>query len=102
MSVYCHGSMFEKISVTLRAAFNEYTLKIAIDYEDKFYASWKSYSAKHPVETVKRLRGEDSECERLINVLMGDHDDDASPAPAAGPAPVSVAAAAAKVDAAAE
>ncbi len=94
--------MFEKISVTWRAAFNEYTLKIVIDYEDGFYASWKSYRAEHPVETVQRSRGEDSECERLINVLMGNEDDEAGPAPAAGPAPVSAAGAAAEVDAAAD
>ncbi len=36
MSVYGHWSMFEKTSVTLHAAFNEYTLKIAFDYEDEF------------------------------------------------------------------
>jgi hypothetical protein len=52
MSVYGHQSMFEKISVTRRAAFNDYTLKIEIDYEDEFYASWKSYHAEHPFETA--------------------------------------------------
>jgi len=40
MSVYGHRSMFEKISVTRRAAFNNYTLKIAIVHEDEFYAFW--------------------------------------------------------------
>jgi hypothetical protein len=44
--------MFEKISMTQRAAFNEYTLKIAIDYEDEFYASWKSYCAEHLVGCI--------------------------------------------------
>ncbi len=97
MSVHGYRSMFEKTSVTRRAAFNEYTLKIAIDYEDEFYSSWKSNRAEHPVEIVERSRGEDFECERLINVLMGDDDDGAGPAPAAGPAPVSEVAAAAEV-----
>ncbi len=50
--------MFEKISVTRRAAFNEYTLKIEFDYEDVFYALWQSYRAEHPAETVQRSRDE--------------------------------------------
>ncbi len=53
-------------------------------------------SRQHPVETALQRR----RC--LINVLMGDDDDEAGPAPAAGPAPVSAAAAAAEVDAAAD
>jgi hypothetical protein len=119
MAVYGHRTMFEKISLTRRAAFAQYTLKVARDYEDEFYASWKSYRAAHPVETVSRLKDEDSETERLLSVLMGDDDDgpalagaaaaaaipaeaaraapeDARPAPvAARPAPVAAAPAAA-------
>ena len=87
-------TMFEKISVTLRAAFNEYPLKIARDYfGDEFYVSWKNYRAKHPVETVQRPRGEGSETERLLNVLMGDDDTDVT-----GPAPVGKKAAAAAAE----
>ncbi len=94
-------------------------LRCARDYEDEFYASWKSYRAANPVETVSRLQEEDSETERLLNVLMGNDDDgpalagaeaaaaipaeaarpvpeDARPAPvAAQPAPVAAAPAAA-------
>ena len=71
--------------------FNE-SLTTARDssYEDEFYTSWKSYRAKHPVETAQRSRGEDSETKSLNNVLMGDDDADV-----AGPAPVEAAAAAA-------
>ena len=87
MSVYGHQTMLEKISLTWRAAFYEYTLKIVWDYEDEFYASWKSYSAAHPVETAVRPKGEDSETERLLSVLMGDDDDGPAPLGAAAAAP---------------
>ena len=94
MSVYGHRSMFEKISLNRRAAFAQYTLKAARDYEEEFYASWKSYRAAHPAVTVARLKDEDSESERLLSVLMGDDDD--------GPAPAGAAAAAAAAPAAAD
>ena len=91
MAVYGHKSMFEKLSPARRTAFKEYSLKIAREYEDEFYASWKSYRAAHPVETVK-LEQDDSDCEKMMNTLLGD--DDAGPG-AAGPAPPAAAAAAA-------
>ena len=95
MSVYGHRTLFEKISLPLRAAFAQHTLKIARDFEEEFYSSWKSYRAAHPAVTVARLKDEDSECERLLSSLMGDDDDD-------GPAPAGAAAAAAAAPAAAD
>ena len=86
MSVYGHRSMFEKISLNRRAAFAQYTLKAARDYEEEFYASWKSYRAAHPVEKVLRLKDDDSESERLLSVLLGDDDDGPAPARAAAAA----------------
>ncbi len=80
MSVYGHRTMFEKISPSRRAAFYEYSVKMARDCENEFYESWKSYRAENPVETVQRAREEDSETERLINVLMGDDGPDAAAA----------------------
>uniref|UniRef100_A0A7S0MVG4 Uncharacterized protein n=1 Tax=Cryptomonas curvata TaxID=233186 RepID=A0A7S0MVG4_9CRYP len=83
MGVYCHKTMFERLSVTRRTAFREHTLKMARDFEDEFYTSWKSYRAEHPSETVVRTVDEDSECERLMN-LLADGDDGAGAAGAAG------------------
>jgi hypothetical protein len=48
MSVHGHRTTLEKIPVTRRAAFNDYTLKIARECEDEFYHSWKRYRAEHP------------------------------------------------------
>jgi len=91
MSVHGHRTTFEKIPVTWRAAFNDYTLKIARECEDEFYNSWKSYRAEHPAERRLRSGGGDSEVERLINVLIGNDDEPGCvpyvPAAAALPAP---------------
>ncbi len=88
MSVHGHRTTFEKIPVTRRAAFNDFTLEIARECEDEFYNSWKSYRAEHP---AKRSGGGDSEVERLINVLIGNDDEPGGvpdvPAAAALPAP---------------
>jgi hypothetical protein len=90
MSVYGHRTTFEKIPVTRRAAFNEYTLRIAKDYEDEFYNSWKSYRAENPAETAERNPGGDSDVERLINALDGSDDEpDGAAAAAAAAVPAS-------------
>jgi hypothetical protein len=89
MAVYGHKSMFEKISGARRAAFKEYALKVAREYEDEFYESWKSYRAEHPVEAAVSLEQENSECERMMNTLLGDDD-----AAGHGAAPAAAAAAA--------
>ena len=91
MAVYGHKSMFEKISGARRAAFKEYALKVARDYEDEFYESWKSYRAEHPVEAAVSLEQDNSECERMMNTLLGDDD-------AAGHGAAPAAAAAAESD----
>ena len=89
-SVHGHRTTFEKIPVTRRAAFNEYTLRIAKDYEDEFYNSWKSYRAENPAETAERNPGGDSDVERLINALDGSDDEpDGAAAAAAAAVPAS-------------
>ena len=75
MGVYGHRSLFEKLSANRRAAFNEFTLKIARENEDKFYESWKSYRAAHPAEAAEGGNDDNSDTERLISVLLGDDDE---------------------------
>jgi hypothetical protein len=57
----------------------------------EFYESWKSYRAEHPVEAAVSLEQDNSECERMMNTLLGDDD-------AAGHGAAPAAAAAAESD----
>ena len=88
MPCYGHRQNYEKISPARRAAFADYSRKVANDYEDEFYESWKRYRTANPPVQQTLGDGGDSESERLVNILMGSDDEGAGAgaAPAAGPA----------------
>ncbi len=85
LSCYDHKDMFEDRvppASRLRVIFANLALKIAREKGNDFFASWKDYRKRHPINNPQ-AEDADEEVAGLVSELMGDDEVGEAPGPAA-------------------